>query len=138
MKKNKRLVIILHFIMEIFHGRKQQLSRTHHYFRFYFLEHENDSGWCFKQEISNNSMNLWSDTLALAPANLWYSSKTDDRHHLCNLLMHPTRQPVRCFPRLQWISRGWFLTSRATFKASRIVSFGMLTKGSLQPSIPNW
>lgn len=42
-------------------------------------------------------MNLWSETLALAAAKRWYSSKTDVRHHFCNLRRHPTRQPVRCW-----------------------------------------
>lgn len=60
------------------------------------FEHENDVGKCLKVEISNNSMNLWSETLAFAAANLWYSSKIEVRHHFCNLLKHPTRQPVRC------------------------------------------
>jgi len=96
----------------------------------YLLEHENDIGRCFKLETSNNSINLWSVTLALAAAKRWYSSKTDVRHHLCNFLKQPTRQPVRCFPLLQWIKTGWFLTSRTTFSASRNVSCGMFTKGS--------
>lgn len=94
------------------------------------FEHEMGMDMCFTAETSNNSINLWSVTLALAAANRWYSSKTEERHHLCSFLKHPTRQPVRCFPRLQWIRSGWFLTSRTTFKASRIVSSGMLTKGS--------
>ena len=63
----------------------------------YLLEHENDIGRCFKLETSNNSINLWSVTLALAAAKRWYSSKTDVRHHLCNFLKQPTRQPVRCW-----------------------------------------
>lgn len=62
----------------------------------YLFKQENDRGWFFKLETSNNSMNLWSDTLALAAANLWYSSKMEDRHHLCSFLKHPTRHPVRC------------------------------------------
>lgn len=104
----------------------------------YLFEHENDIGWCLKLETSNNSINLWSEILALAAAKRWYSSKTEVRHHRCNFLKHPTRQPVRCFPLLQWINRGWFLTSRTTLSASRIVSSGILTKGSFVPSIPNW
>ena len=64
---------------------------------FYLFEHENGIGKCFKLETSNISINLWSATLALAAANRWYSSKTDERHHRCSFLRHPTRQPVRCW-----------------------------------------
>lgn len=63
----------------------------------YLFKQENDIGRCFRLETSNNSMNLWSETLAFAAANLWYSSNMDDKHHLCNFLKHPTRQPVRCW-----------------------------------------
>lgn len=68
-EKKNGLQTSLHYgSIPYFHERKQQLSNMRHY--FYFLEHENDNGWCFKQEMSNNSMNLWSDTRALAAANL--------------------------------------------------------------------
>lgn len=60
------------------------------------FEHEMGMDMCFTAETSNNSINLWSVTLALAAANRWYSSKTEERHHLCSFLKHPTRQPVRC------------------------------------------
>lgn len=100
---------------------------------------ENEACKCFKLEISNRSMNIWSEILVLAAAKRWYSSKIEARHHCCIFLRHPTRQPVRCykqrdpklrelinflssendtkelevdtFPRLQWIRTGWFLTS---------------------------
>jgi len=39
-------------------------------------------------------------------------------------------------PLLQWISRGWFLGSRTTFSASRILSSGISTNGSCSRSIP--
>lgn len=104
----------------------------------YLFEHENGNDCCLKLDASKSSINLWSDTLALAAAKRWYSSNTEVRHHLCNFLKHPTRQPVRCFPRLQWINTGWFLTSIRTPNASRIFSSGMVTKGSLQFLIPNW
>jgi len=98
-------------------------------------ELENDVDKCFRLETSNSSINLWSETLAFAAANRWYSSNTEDRHHFCSFLKHPTRQPVRCwtnfifpsqlnhlmtemigskcftFPLLQWISIGWLWTS---------------------------
>jgi hypothetical protein len=41
-------------------------------------------------------MNLWSVILAFAAAKRWYSSKTEDKHHSCSFLKHPTTQPVRC------------------------------------------
>lgn len=92
--------------------------------------------------MSNSSMNLWSETLALAAANRWYSSNIEDKHHFCNFLRHPTTQPVRCYvkrnvekfqaecemqakvenkspiktftlPLLQWIRIGWFRASAA-------------------------
>lgn len=40
-----------------------------------------DIGGCLKLDISNNSINLRSDTLALSAANLWYSSKMEVNHH---------------------------------------------------------
>jgi hypothetical protein len=41
-------------------------------------------------------MNLLSVLLAFAVAKCRYSSNTDDRHHFCSFLRHPTTQPVRC------------------------------------------
>ena len=61
-----------------------------------FFEQENCSGVFFKLEMSNISTNLWSDILDFTPANLWYSSKIEDRHHFCSFRKHPTRHPVRC------------------------------------------
>lgn len=105
-----------------------------------------DTGGCFKLDISNNSINLRSDILALSAANLWYSSKMEVKHHFWYFLKHPTRQPVRCctwkfstweesqherrrkmvneynistFPRLQWIKRGLLFSS--TKKHSKAV-----------------
>lgn len=63
----------------------------------YLFEHENDNDCCLKLDASKSSINLWSDTLALAAAKRWYSSNTEVRHHFCNFLRHPTRQPVRCW-----------------------------------------
>lgn len=105
------------------------------YVRFAFsdqhlLEHEKESGECLRLEMSKSSMNLWSEILALEAANLWYSSKIEDKHHLCIFLTHPTRHPVRCLPLLQWIKTGWFSVSRSTCNASRITWSGILTKGS--------
>lgn len=60
-------------------------------------ENENDKGkYVDKLEVSNDSMNLRSETLALAAAKRRYSSNTDDKHHFCNFLKQPTTQPVRC------------------------------------------
>jgi hypothetical protein len=42
-------------------------------------------------------MNLLSVLLAFAAAKCRYSSNTDDRHHFCSFLRHPTTQPVRCW-----------------------------------------
>lgn len=63
----------------------------------YLFGTENDLGKFLKDETSNISINLWSEILALAAANRWYSSNTEVRHHLCDFLKHPTRQPVRCW-----------------------------------------
>lgn len=63
----------------------------------YLFEHENGNDCCLKLDASKSSINLWSDTLALAAAKRWYSSNTEVRHHFCNFLKHPTRQPVRCW-----------------------------------------
>jgi hypothetical protein len=51
---------------------------------------------CIKLDASNSSMNLWSVLLAFAAAKCRYSSNTEDRHHFCSFLRHPTTQPVRC------------------------------------------
>jgi len=51
---------------------------------------------CIKLDASNSSMNLLSVLLAFAAAKCRYSSNTDDRHHFCSFLRHPTTQPVRC------------------------------------------
>ena len=51
---------------------------------------------CVKLDASNSSMNLWSVLLAFAAAKCRYSSNTEDRHHFCSFLRHPTTQPVRC------------------------------------------
>lgn len=65
-------------------------------FLFYLLEQEKDIGVCFKPDTSNDSKNLWSETLALAAANRLYSSSIDVMHHFWSFLMHPTRHPVLC------------------------------------------
>uniref|UniRef100_A0A0A9BQN2 Uncharacterized protein n=1 Tax=Arundo donax TaxID=35708 RepID=A0A0A9BQN2_ARUDO len=54
-------------------------------------------------------MNLWSVLLAFATAKCRYSSKTEDKHHFCSFRRHPTTQPVRCLPLLQWMSTACFL-----------------------------
>ena len=51
---------------------------------------------CIKLDASNSSMNLLSVLLAFAAAKCRYSSNTEDRHHFCSFLRHPTTQPVRC------------------------------------------
>jgi hypothetical protein len=51
---------------------------------------------CIRLDASNSSMNLWSVVLAFAAAKCRYSSNTEDRHHFCSFLRHPTTQPVRC------------------------------------------
>jgi len=51
---------------------------------------------CIKLDASNSSMNLWSVLLAFAAAKCRYSSNTEDRHHFCSFLRHPTTQPVWC------------------------------------------
>jgi hypothetical protein len=94
------------------------------------MEQENDIGIWLKLETSNISMNLWSETLAFAAANRWYSSNIDVKHHFWSFLKQPTRQPVRCLPRLQWIRTGWFFSSRSTFSAMRILWSGIFTNGS--------
>lgn len=55
--------------------------------------------------MSNRSMNLWSESRALAAAKRWYSSNIEDRHHLCIFLRHPTRQPVRCWKNIYHFPR---------------------------------
>lgn len=144
-------------------------------------------------------MNLWSVILAFAAAKRWYSSKTEDKHHFCSFLKHPTKQPVRCCRceniqqlvqdldhevvslgkveanckskswsylaslavnkqgLVSWVCKGsnmkgvrfiilWCTiysvyrkmldaVPRTTFRASRILSSGMVTKGSCSKSI---
>ena len=48
---------------------------------------------CIKLDASNSSMNLWSVLLALKCR---YSSNTENWHHFCSFLRHPTTQPVWC------------------------------------------
>ncbi|KAH3676203.1 hypothetical protein WICPIJ_009163 [Wickerhamomyces pijperi] len=55
-----------------------------------------------------------------------------------SLLIQPTRQPVLCLPRLQWIINGWFAGSSAIANALVISESGTLTNGSLLPESPTW
>lgn len=77
-----------------------------------------------------SSMNSWSIARDFGKENLRYSSKMDVLDQHCIFRRQPTRQPVRCFPLLQWISRGWFRLSSTTDSARRIFSSGIVTKGS--------
>lgn len=65
-------------------------------FQVHLVEQEKVIGIWLKLETSNISMNLWSETLAFAAANRWYSSNIDVKHHFWSFLKHPTRQPVLC------------------------------------------
>lgn len=75
---------------------KQASNKTWALKSFYFSRQENVAFKCFSEEMSKHSINLWSDSLVLAAAKRWYSSKIEVRHHFCNFLRQPITQPVRC------------------------------------------
>ena len=68
-----------------------------------------------------SSINCSLNNRTFGPAYRLYSSKTDVKFHLCNFLRHATTVPVRCLPRLQLISSGYFVTSRTFCNAFRTV-----------------
>ena len=71
-------------------------------------------------ERSHRSMNCWSTTRALFPAKRRYSSKMATSDQRCTFRKQPTRQPVRCLPWLQWMSRGWLHGSSTARSAARM------------------
>lgn len=79
-------------------------------------------------------MNCWSTTRALSPAKRRYSSKMEMSDQRWARRTHPTTQPVRCLPWLQWMSTGWWDRSSTTASAVRITGSGISSKGSLLPA----
>ena len=106
-------------------GRKKERVRHFHIDRSNHSGAKSGSTSSQTGEWSNNSINCWSIFRDLGNAYLRYSSKIAVDDQCCNFRKHPTKHPVRCFPLLQWISIGWFRTSKTWRRANLILSSGI-------------